>query len=376
MNNKLIRRQPKGDYKIIAISDVHGRYEVLDKLLKKVNLKEEDYLVIIGDFINKGVDSLKTFDYIKKLSKRKNTYILKGNHEFNNQSVMKNADHTERAFDFFKEERFENIINGLLKHSNIEVGSFESGTQLHAHLNENHHDVLSFFESLPVVLEIDTFRFVHGGYDPSFCLDTQEHKFLKFDFYNDHDIVNDKTTVVGHWPTCNLRTDKVSNTPYINSEKNIIFIDGGLSVKTTGELNAFIIDKKDEMISYDHAAQNEFVKRTVASAHTFKKEETIYINYPYYEFEVLETGERMTRCRHLHSQKEFSVFNSLLEHRDGKAALKITYVNNFLNLNPSDEVLVCYETEDATLVKHNNEFGWLLKTQFDGGLSSTLNIKV
>ena len=42
------------EYRIVAISDVHARPDLLKKLIDKVELKESDYLIIIGDFITKG----------------------------------------------------------------------------------------------------------------------------------------------------------------------------------------------------------------------------------------------------------------------------------------------------------------------------------
>lgn len=44
----------KNDYRLIAISDIHGHLDRFKELLRKVNYDPvEDYLVIIGDFVEK-----------------------------------------------------------------------------------------------------------------------------------------------------------------------------------------------------------------------------------------------------------------------------------------------------------------------------------
>ena len=77
LKNRIVNIDVSDNYRIIAISDIHGHYDILKGLMKKVDLRDEDFLVIIGDFINKGSNSYKTYKYIEELSKRKNTFILK-----------------------------------------------------------------------------------------------------------------------------------------------------------------------------------------------------------------------------------------------------------------------------------------------------------
>ncbi len=46
------------DVRVIVISDIHGELSLLKELLHKVNLKDEDYLIINGDLCEKGRDSI------------------------------------------------------------------------------------------------------------------------------------------------------------------------------------------------------------------------------------------------------------------------------------------------------------------------------
>ncbi len=353
----------KDNYRIIAISDVHGHHNHLKELIDKVNLRDDDYLVIIGDFINKGPDSYKTYKLVKKLLERSNTYVLKGNHEQNIQMVMASPDIFKSVYEEFKLEKYETLINSIFRHANLDPHIFNSAEQDYKYLHKYHGDVFEFIEKLPIILNLDEFRFVHGGYDEKFCLINDERKFLKYDYFNELSSVNDKTTVVGHWPSCLLRKDILSNAPYFNKDKRVISIDGGMGVKNTSELNALVIEKNNGCITYDCISYSDFKKKKVIKKCSFVREEKIHIKYPHYSFEILEEDDSMSLCRHIHTNKKFSIFNSLIMEYEGELVPKIDYVNNFLNLEIGTEVEVCEIFCDCTLVKHNKEFGWLMNYQ-------------
>ncbi|MCD8028091.1 MAG: metallophosphoesterase [Erysipelotrichaceae bacterium] len=55
------------DYRLIVISDIHGHLDRFKALLKKVQYKYDDYLVILGDFVKKGDQVIDTIHYVQKL---------------------------------------------------------------------------------------------------------------------------------------------------------------------------------------------------------------------------------------------------------------------------------------------------------------------
>ena len=64
-----------------VVSDIHGNYELLVKLLKKINFSEDDTLFVLGDVIDKGKDVQKLLNLLfGKL--RDNSVVLAGNHEY------------------------------------------------------------------------------------------------------------------------------------------------------------------------------------------------------------------------------------------------------------------------------------------------------
>lgn len=363
MNKKIINIDKEDNYRIVAISDIHGHLDYFKNLLTKVNLKEEDYLIIIGDFINRGPDSYQTCEYLKKLQNRPNTIILKGNHESFIYESMNNTNLSTGFLRFLHKKQYRTLINDLAEMSGFDIESCESGIELHDYMKENYSKVFSFIDELPTLAYCDEFIFVHGGYNSNFDIEKDENRFLKFDNYNELSQVNKQTIVVGHWPASNLRKESFKNRPLFNNEKNIISIDGGVGVKTSGELNALIIEKKNGLIDYKYIQENDFQKRIIKKEYTFIKEEKTFVSYPDFEVEIIKAGDPLTLCRHISTNKLLSVFNCLLETNGEIIRIKTTYINNFLNVKIGTEVELCLEFEDCALVKYHDEFGWIRSFQ-------------
>ena len=64
----------KPGQRILVTSDVHGHLENMVHLLGKLQYSAEDILVIVGDLVDKGPESLRTVRYIMELSSRAQDY--------------------------------------------------------------------------------------------------------------------------------------------------------------------------------------------------------------------------------------------------------------------------------------------------------------
>ena len=173
--------------KIFAIGDIHGCYDQLVALLKKIPINfKQDTLVFMGDYIDRGPQSVEVVDYLIELKKRVPGIIfLKGNHE---DMLEKYLDGTDR---------FTYLLNG---------GQQTLDSYLSRSTNTGAHpippDHMEFFKSLQLVYETENYIFVHAGLRPKVALDSQEtedmlwirDKFLnsRFDF--------GKPVIFGHTP--------------------------------------------------------------------------------------------------------------------------------------------------------------------------------
>jgi len=70
---------------IYAIGDIHGQHKMLSAILKIIRdrpLKDEDELVFLGDYIDRGEDSSAVLQTLIQLRKQhENVVFLRGNHE-------------------------------------------------------------------------------------------------------------------------------------------------------------------------------------------------------------------------------------------------------------------------------------------------------
>lgn len=360
MTNKKITVDLTDNYKLVVISDVHGHKAHLSGMLEELNLKDSDHLVILGDFLNRGFGSIETYKYIRKLEKRANTYIMKGNHESFMQRQMSPNNDTQEFFEFLKAKKYDTLISELVTHAGVPVDKLESPEQMYDLVGPLGLEIQAYLKTLPILMYFDDMILVHGGFDPDLCLETQETKFLKFDYYNKVAKPNDKLTIVGHWPVSELRETVLTNLPLHNEDKNIISIDGGLGGRPTGELNALIIEKRGGETRRSIRQFNTFEKRSVKHEYAFETEPLIYLNYENEDFEILSTEGQWSLCRHIARGIEFKVFTSLI---DPIRAWKLNYVNNFLNLEVGEEVEVCGFYDLYALVKYEDSFGWLMKSQ-------------
>ena len=173
--------------KIFAIGDIHGCYDQLVALMKKIPIDfTRDTLVFMGDYIDRGPKSVEVVDFLINLKKRVPGIIfLKGNHEDMLEKYLNGTD------------RFTYLLNG--------------GQQtLDSYLNRSGHtgnhpippEHMEFYKSLKLTYETEDYIFVHAGLRPKVPIEDQESedmlwirdKFLhsRYDF--------GKPVVFGHTP--------------------------------------------------------------------------------------------------------------------------------------------------------------------------------
>ena len=214
---------------IFAIGDIHGCLNQLisihDQIFNYKNYKkEEDLLIYIGDYIDRGPKSKQVIDQILQLKNKEiKTVFLMGNHEemmidflFNKINNLENwlingADQTFKSYDievveFIKDGFEDHIIDKLRKVLIEKLGN--------GHLN--------FFKNLQLTFSVAQYLFVHAGIDPKKNLTDQSKQDYLWARSNDFfhkDFKAEKIIVHGHTPEKN-----VVNFPYrINIDTGCYF---------------------------------------------------------------------------------------------------------------------------------------------------------
>jgi len=67
--------------RILAIGDIHGHLTALEALLLAVKPTPEDWLIFLGDYVDRGPDSKGVIERVLALDKTHRVVALRGNHE-------------------------------------------------------------------------------------------------------------------------------------------------------------------------------------------------------------------------------------------------------------------------------------------------------
>ncbi len=66
----------------LAIGDIHGHADVLRALLDAVELRPDDRVIALGDYVDRGPDSRGVIEQLLELRRRGQLVALRGNHDF------------------------------------------------------------------------------------------------------------------------------------------------------------------------------------------------------------------------------------------------------------------------------------------------------
>lgn len=181
------------DYFIIG--DVHGCYYTLLEMLENWN-SEKEYLIFVGDLIDRGNFSSQVVNHCSELSKNKNCFILKGNHELEFIEYYEKGEN-ENWLNQFGKKTIEDFKNNKIDLKNIAL----------------------WFKNMPLKFETDYLVITHAG------ISETENPFDENNIdgvlWNRKELKNiNKIQVHGHTPL-------LKNEPAFNKSSNSWNIDTG-----------------------------------------------------------------------------------------------------------------------------------------------------
>lgn len=224
---------------VFVISDIHGSFKMLEKLLTKWK-RDEQQLIFLGDYINRGEESLPVLQLVKQLVDEHHAIALKGNHE---AMFLEWMDVPERRTQMFIN------IGGIATIQSLKTFVLERDLtieQLVASIRDEHGHIIDWIESLPLYYRWDHYFFAHAGINPYVeqpedSLD-EDLLWIRDEFTQfPHRAV--ETIVFGHTPTTNLNDD-MSSKVWLSPCRKKIGIDGGASY-LGGRLNGIVLTKGD-----------------------------------------------------------------------------------------------------------------------------------
>lgn len=162
------------DLRIYAIGDIHGRADLLQRLLDKIDDDDarrgavaERRLVFLGDYIDRGPLSREVIDIlIDGLPDRFATDFLRGNHE----EMLLQAQHDDQAAALWLLNGGEETIASYLRGRSEGLGDPPSPDWVARMLGETH---LRLLNGLAGKVAYGHYLFVHAGVRPGHPLDQQ-----------------------------------------------------------------------------------------------------------------------------------------------------------------------------------------------------------
>lgn len=267
-------------YDMFVFSDPHGCLNATLEGLKQVGYDETNpyhKLICLGDFTDRGEQTLALYQYLYELETTGRAIVLAGNHtkfliEYLDGTVISpfnyiNNGVDETLADFLHRTRpFE---SWCMIDENINIptnGDFARWiTQARREINEEYPELLPWLKSLPRYVETEHFIGVHGAIDVAVddwhyprcnrytlydwdALDFDDGSFFKANIIN-----TNKTIIIGHFGTYHLRekypnlTKEDKGDMYdilIRDDGRIIALDA--TTNLSGKINVLVL--KDEVL--------------------------------------------------------------------------------------------------------------------------------
>ncbi len=220
----------------LAIGDIHGGLKGVIQLLNKLELKDEDTLIFMGDYVDGWSESAQVIQFLIELSKKFKCTFIKGNHDVWAEDWLKNGEVNPTWYMHGGKETME---------------SYEG----FSHEEKKRH--LEFFENLKMYhIDAENRLFLHAGFTSMHGVEkevfqttlyfdrtlwemalTMDKRIEKYSELYPKRLTHYKEIYIGHTPTINYN----SYVP-INAI-NVWNIDTGAAFY--GKLSAINIDTKE-----------------------------------------------------------------------------------------------------------------------------------
>ncbi|MEA4824036.1 MAG: metallophosphoesterase [Clostridiaceae bacterium] len=369
----------------VVFSDVHGAAASLRNVIDQVRLSASDILFPVGDYTERGADSIGVLREMMRLCRTYEAYPLLGNvdayvlwmfhdHSPNANTALRRALAAEGGR-FAKEARDAlglaevPALNPSLyvdPAARLDPSSDESIPEEDAAaLNDFREKVqkafaleLAWLRSLPTIVDTERFIFVHGGL-PHENLDalvgTNAYHLMKNDNFLGQGLRFSRWIIVGHWPVTLYRPHIPSAVPYIAESQRIIGMDGGCGVKLDGQLNAMVIpDAQEDRFEFymaDSLPERVALDRQEASRDSFS------IRWGDHYVHILRREGDRIFVRHLSTERTLWIPESFL-FRDGDPAEIDDATDYALPVEQGDRLKLVCETSQGAVVKKNGVTGW------------------
>ncbi len=351
---KVIRPQFPPGRRVVAVSDIHGNLPFFQALMEQIRLTPEDILVLVGDMLEKGKDSLALLRHLMELERTHTLYPLCGNLDGLVLRFFQDDWLDKQFFSFYLPKNPQSTLRQLAREGGFD--QTEDLPRLRADLRAAYPEVRAWLERLPTIVETEHLVFVHGGVPSLERMEGLDRWACeKNDDFLGQGRSFPKWVVVGHWPVTLYDPAIQSSAPILLKDRKIASIDGGCVLKADGQLNALLLPSEDSedfsWAAYDGLPAATALDGQEASAGS------VNIRWGRSALELVEEGEETSLCRHLETGRILPILNQYL-HRGPKGLWCEDSTDYRLSVSPGDILSVVARTKSGCLCKKDGVTGW------------------
>lgn len=356
---KIIEKNFGREYRAAVISDIHGSFGLLKRLLNREEVRGADRLVFDGDYISRGRESLACMRFLMSLEGRENVTVLKGNLErLINWYLHGDSEAILRHFTVHRRNLFRECAEeqGFMQ---VTESNFE---KLRKVFREKYADIIEYAAYLPNALETEDFVFTHAGLGavPNWRDSTEQDVMKNDPFIKTGVNTTGKWLVCGHMPTWNSPLSENTNNCIVDKTRKCVFIDGGNQVKSFAQLNALIAEKREEM---SFATVFESFYPVFYAAEDFVPEDDFGCEkdcWPQKALSVVERGEDFSLCEREDGARIY-VNNAHLRFDAAGASFACNSVSSLLSVKKGErlELLDAAEGRFVFVRSGAGRIGWV-----------------
>lgn len=358
----LVRAEFPADGRVLMISDIHGHANVLSKLLRKSAFSPRDTLVVVGDLLEKGAESLRVVRTLMALSATHRVYTLIGNMDVWTLSRLLSDREDKRRELLERAPKMTAWWGGcffgeLCAELGIPVSPDMDLDGTIMEIRRRFAPELAFLTGLPTILDTPYATFVHGGLpheDLDALVGQDNMPLLKCDDFVSRGLRFQKYVVVGHWPTPLYRDRIMDMSPLILRDRRIVSLDGGCGVKKSGQLNCVILPAPSSK-DFSFLWEDDLPRVTALTAQPAGTSDPVYIKWTDREVEVLHEGPDFARV--LHHGRETLVPAWAVDH-ETPGRLNTDFTDYRLPVEPGDELSQVFVCGGKLYARKQSVLGW------------------
>lgn len=240
-----------------VVSDIHGCLNNFEDILKNFNPKKQQ-LVLLGDYVDRGPDSVGVLKRIKQLKEQNpETVLLMGNHDEKFLKFMMNELAFSEVVDYLNlfdgKKTIESFTDKMIDTNDEEVLEVKI-KQIRSEMMSQMQELIEFFRgNLQYYYETENILFTHAGYNTTIA-DWRKTTNEEFIWIRNHYKKRPKTkhkNVFGHTLTLSIREERgegYSHSPLLIEHivGSYLAIDGGCAFG--GQLNGVVLNEHGDIV--------------------------------------------------------------------------------------------------------------------------------